>query len=226
MGFLLSKGRLLLEGKRAWIVISIACVCFAILGVLVRYSVLQHLDLEFSEELQERTGTPLDSLMRAATFLGNTSTVIPLAVIVAIGLSRKRLFHAAAVVGMSLLSLPLVVILKEIWARARPDERLVHVLVERAGYSFPSGHAVIGTAFYGVLATLTWIHLLDHPARKPATFALAVLPPVIAISRVYLGAHWMSDVVAGTAVGLALLIPMAKWYSKQAKRDAETAILE
>lgn len=90
-------------------------------------------------------------------------------------------------------------ILKELFQRARPD--IVH-LVKAGGYSFPSGHAMVATAFYGVIGYLLWLHLRNR--SKPSwyiivlTFALIIM---IGISRIYLGVHFASDVIAGYAAG-------------------------
>ena len=92
--------------------------------------------------------------------------------------------------------------LKELSARPRPDAALA--LVEETGYAFPSGHAVFAAAFYGAL-----IYLLgrrDGFGRRPALRwtvqgALALFILAVGASRVYLGAHWPSDVIGGFLFG-------------------------
>lgn len=212
-----------LAGRRVRIALVILCVVFAVLGVLVRYSSLQVFDVRVSREIQEMRGSTLDTLMLALSWVGGPIMIPVFAAFIAVWLRSKGIKRGAVFVLLSLIGIPLDLALKEIWARARPNEEAVHVVVRQAGYSFPSGHAVLGTAFYGSLAALAWIHLVGHRRRKPITIALAGFPPLIDISRVYLGAHWLSDVVAGSAVGLALLIPMARWYSTRVKGDAQRA---
>lgn len=90
-------------------------------------------------------------------------------------------------------------ILKELFHRARPD--IVH-LVKAGGYSFPSGHAMVAASFYGVIGYLLWLNLRNR--SKPSwyivvfTFALIM---AIGISRIYLGVHFASDVIAGYVAG-------------------------
>jgi len=90
-------------------------------------------------------------------------------------------------------------ILKTIFQRARPD--IVH-LVQAGGYSFPSGHAMVSTAVYGVIGYLLWLNLRKHskPSWYIAVFTVALIL-AIGISRIYLGVHFASDVIAGYAAG-------------------------
>lgn len=91
------------------------------------------------------------------------------------------------------------VVLKEAFHRTRPD---IQHLVSAGGYSFPSGHAMIATAFYGMLGYLIWINLRRN--NKPSWYVMVltfVLVVAIGTSRVYLGVHFPSDVIAGFAVG-------------------------
>ena len=95
-------------------------------------------------------------------------------------------------------------LLKTIFQRTRPDT--LH-LVAVGGFSFPSGHAMIATAFYGMLGYIMWSHLLH--GSKPAWYVLLLtfcLVIAIGVSRVYLGVHYPSDVVAGFAAGGVCLL--------------------
>ncbi|RYG62415.1 phosphatase PAP2 family protein, partial [bacterium] len=161
-----------------------------------------------------------DAIMIGLSFLGSWGTIPIVAPLLAAGLAWRGLRRGAVFVLLSLLGIPLDTTLKLIWARARPDAGAVQVVVAQSGYSFPSGHAVLGTAFYGTLAVLAWVHLVDRPWRWPVTITLAALPPFIDLSRIYLGAHWLSDVIAGSAVGLALILPTSRWYASRARADS------
>lgn len=186
-----------------------------VLGVLVRYSVLQPLDQHVSTEAQEHTGAFLDALMLGATFLGSAAFVGVATAAIALGLWVKGLRHAAVYFAFTMLSLPFVLGLKEIWARARPDEKVFHVTGSRFGYSFPSGHTLMGTAFYGALAVLCWVHFEHTARRRVSTAAFALVPLAIGLSRIYLGAHWVSDVLGGYLGGLILLFVLTSFYLAQ-----------
>ncbi len=95
-------------------------------------------------------------------------------------------------------------VLKEIFARSRPD--LAEALRQASGYSFPSGHAMGSMAVFGCLAYVV-TRLRGRWRLRSATIA-ALLASVLAVglSRVYLGVHWISDIAAGYAAGSVWLV--------------------
>jgi undecaprenyl-diphosphatase len=94
--------------------------------------------------------------------------------------------------------------LKHTFQRVRPvlEEPLVHI----STYSFPSGHAVASTVFYGAICALVFARVRSPGLRAAAAAATAAMVLLVCASRVYLGAHFLSDVVAGVAVGTACLL--------------------
>ena len=123
---------------------------------------------------------------------------IMLVIFVALGRWRDGLLLAASGVLPLLLNLGL----KEWAARPRPDAALA--LVEETGYAFPSSHTVVAVAFYGALIYLLgqWDAFSGRPAlRRAIQGALALLILAVGASRVYLGAHWPSDVIGGFLFG-------------------------
>lgn len=217
----IAKTKRLFEGRRALAAVAGACGLFVGLGVLVRYSILQKFDLSITKELQEREHPSLQPVMVGFTNAGDP-IVVPLVGLVAAALLwRAGLPRAAKMVLGSLVSVPANIGLKTLWDRTRPDAKIVHVAVETAGTSFPSGHAMGATALYGGLAALAWVHLDPRRTRLPLTVGLATIPIGVGISRVYLGAHWLSDVVAGTALGLFILIPLVRRYLRAIPAEVE-----
>ena len=204
--------RKLLEGRRALGLVFVLALVFFVLGALVRYSSLQSFDLRITEGLQRREPAWITAPLVFLTDLGSPNTVPFVAIAAALFLWKVGKPRASGLMILSLLSIPLFTVLKEFWHRARPDAAIVHVAVRTSGTSFPSGHATDGTAIYGALAFLAWLHLDRRITRLPLTLLFVLLPMGIDASRVLLGAHWLSDVVGGSAVGLLVLTLLVRWY--------------
>lgn len=146
--------------------------------------------------------TPLrDNVAFLLTFFGSHLFVIPATILVALILRRtghpiSALLFFASVGGGFVLN----ALLKITFHRARPD--LWPALVTEHTFSFPSGHAAMSTVFYGGLVSVVF-HRTGRvlPRVAAAAGALFVILTIMA-TRVYLGVHWATDVVAGFVVGL------------------------
>ena len=109
--------------------------------------------------------------------------------------------------------------LKELAARPRPDAALA--LVEETGYAFPSGHSVFAAAFYGALIYLLgqWDAFPARPAlRRTIQGTLALFVLAVGASRVYVGAHWPSDVIGGFLFGGLCLAALVAVHRRMQKR--------
>ncbi len=106
---------------------------------------------------------------------------------------------AAIVVASSLAGALAVQAMKVLFGRARPDSRLADFVA--GGLSFPSGHATMSAAVYLTLGALLACTRASWRERVYIVVAAAVLAAVTGVSRVALGVHWASDVVAGWAFG-------------------------
>ena len=108
---------------------------------------------------------------------------------------------------------------KQIFARPRPD---ILPVVSATGYSFPSGHAMIALCFYGMVAYLISRHLPGFVGRIVLFVLTGVFVMLIGISRIYLGVHYPSDVLAGYAAGamwLAFCISLVTWRKEKQPVD-------
>jgi membrane-associated phospholipid phosphatase len=136
----------------------------------------------------------------AMTMIGSPiGLAILLSIIGIILLIRRRwswvIYLAVTFAGGWLLDLEL----KRYFARARP---VAAEMLRRAnGYSFPSGHALGSAVAFGALAYLAFRAIRSWPAKTAVIAFLYTLVASVALSRVYLGVHWISDVLAGVTVG-------------------------
>ena len=94
------------------------------------------------------------------------------------------------------------VLLKQLVQRPRPDG---FRLIAETGYSFPSGHSMVAMAFYGLLAWMVWHYERDRFVRWLGVIGFGLVIALIGISRIYLGVHYASDVIAGFCVSLIWL---------------------
>lgn len=147
-----------------------------------------------------KLSTPwLDWLMEAVSGTAGRWITAPLTAAAVYFLWRREwLISAVVLVGyggaMGFNSL-----LKLLFARPRPS--VFPPLVVESSFSFPSGHTMSAVAFYGLLSLLLWRRGKPLPAA-----AAGLWVPLVALSRVYLGVHFPSDVLASLAVGTVYLI--------------------
>lgn len=143
------------------------------------------------------------ALAKALDFIGSTWVTAPLIVLVGVFLIFRRRWEALtfwflAMLGSQLLIGPM----KNLYERARPPLPLV----ETSGYSFPSGHAVAGAA---IAVSLVIVLVPAGPKRRNLEMLAAAFAVLMALSRVYLRAHWLSDALGGAALGTAVAIGAA-----------------
>lgn len=94
-------------------------------------------------------------------------------------------------------------LLKELFRRERPE---LHRLIEEGGYSFPSGHSMASFLFYGMVAVFLYLFVVSRLAKLGIVLAAVILIACVGASRIYLGVHYPSDVLAGYAAGGAWLV--------------------
>jgi undecaprenyl-diphosphatase len=196
------------EASRS-LTISLACsafflILFAWLSEEVFEGELQRFDVAARMKVHEFFSPQMTKFMQAMTFLGSIGFLFTLFILItAIWLSRKMYRPAAwlaIAVGGSVF---LDVSLKLSFHRARP---VPFVGVVPLTYSFPSGHALSSFCFYGVLAGLLCSRIQKPVLRALIWFVCALLVLAIGISRIYLGVHYPTDVIAG-------YIAAAAWVS-------------
>jgi len=144
------------------------------------------------------------SFMNLITFLGKHDALIPLNILL-IGyfVHKKKKWFAIRIAALALSSLLLKFILKFYFQRERPD---IPVIEKVGGYSFPSGHALIGVVFYGLVIFVIWHEVKQKWLKILLTVFFVILILLISFSRVYLRVHYASDVIAGMAVGFIWLV--------------------
>ena len=157
------------------------------------------LDLHGVRDLASDRTTLLSDVAHVLSFIGSGYVIIPLAVVITIGLYARARKPDAFAVALSVAgAMALSSLVKVIVDRARPP---VHHLEAVSSASFPSGHATQSTGFF-LAMLLAWLAARPgRPGRSAAIAATVVLIGAIGLSRVYLGVHYPTDVLAGIVLG-------------------------
>ena len=177
------------------------------------------LDLKIATWFHAHTQALLTSFFLLLTNLHNTPGVLVLACLLMGFLWKKRdwdwVLRTALAVPLGML---LNVLLKNIFQRARPS--FEHPLLTLQTYSFPSGHTAAATLLYGVLGAYLVCHYRGWRCLLAVLFAVSMVA-LVGLSRIYLGAHYLSDVMAGIASSTSwlaiVLTSVATWRKLQDK---------
>ena len=155
--------------------------------------------------------------------LGSTVVVIGLAACVAIVLLFRKYYALAAGLLVSVFGAGAsALVIKELVHRARPDALYAAYL--ETGYAFPSAHATLAVALYGFCVYLSWRMIASVSWRWTIACVLTILIIVIAYSRLYLGVHYLSDVLGGLVVGFVWMrigIAMTHYFERRALRATQ-----
>ena len=195
---------MLLNHRRALRLVAVLAVLTVVIFLLVgtdpNRGVVQDLDDGFLDLMVNVRPGPLIWVAKALAFAGGVWVNWPIRVIVMVLLAvRRRWLQLTAFVLAVITSEPLIGLLKEVYDRPRP----MAGLLATHSASFPSGHAVAGAV---TAVGIVIVMLPPGPRRWRWEVQAAVFAGLMALSRTYLGVHWLSDVVAGTLLGVTLAV--------------------
>jgi len=129
----------------------------------------------------------------------------------------KKLKHKRYLIILNLINdVMLNNILKIIFKRERPLDLM---LIEETGYSFPSGHTMVATIFYGFIIYLINKSNYQKKTKTIINTLLIVLIILIGISRIYLGVHYATDVIASYLIGISYLIIFTHFIDKYLNKN-------
>lgn len=166
------------------------------------------LDTAVTSFLQPYYNNNTKALMQFFSFFGSTGFLLP-AYILIIGWMYKtgKRWYALNVLIISLGSFLLVKSLKLVFRRDRPGESLIENL---QSYSFPSGHTVSAIVFFSLLIYVVWKTNLRKAFKVIVTIGAVITALMVGVSRIMLGVHYPSDVIAGVALASAWVM-LSSW---------------
>lgn len=191
---------------QALVIFSGAVAAFAfVAAAVVMVPAVEFIDERINAWLHAHALALAIEVMLVISFLGAPSTLTTVTAAIASVLMyrhqyRQSIVLLAVVVGGNLLNVGL----KHLLHRGRPA--IEDPLLMLPTYSFPSGHAMAATVFYGLAAAYAVTHLRSQHLARSAILAAVIMIALVCLSRVYLGVHYLSDVIAGLAEGIAWLV--------------------
>ena len=196
-------------------VLGVSGAIFAVLGSFAHHHSYFQWDIPLAQWIQAIVLPGFRELMLATSWMGTGGTAWWITIIVGVGLLLSKRVPAGiiALVGVGVGAL-VNRILKAAIGRPRPTDELIDVLIEYPNLSFPSGHVVFFVQVFGFLLYLVARQTRAGWQRSVAMFLAGLPITLVGVSRVYLGAHWPSDVLAGYLVGGIALFLMALSYER------------
>jgi undecaprenyl-diphosphatase len=204
-------------------VLAVISIGFIALSILVGLFPNSGIDVKFSREVQEHQNPFIDELM----YLISTPGYMPESVIMV--LTTALLFFlfkykkAALFILLTGFGGLISTLVKALVNRPRPSEDLVRIVLKTTQQSFPSGHVLFYVIFFGFLVLLMF--QLENIAKVIRVVVIALslfLIFTIPVSRIYLGAHWFTDVLGGFLLGLPCLYVLS-WFYLRKRADKEEA---
>ena len=183
-----------------------SALLFAVVAYdVVTNGVLSEQDVQVAAWLHVHGSAALDTLMTWASLSGGPAITSAYAAILIVAYLARRRIAAALAIGTIVYGAALFnIAVKHLVRRGRPA--LEDPLMTLPTYSFPSGHAAASTVFGGLICILAWRSGYRRPRGVVAIACAVAWVALVGVSRVYLGLHYPTDVVAGTAEGLLWLM--------------------
>lgn len=206
------KTKDIIKNNYKFIILLISLVLFLFLAEDVFNKDIVKCDIIGYSIIKSFINSSNTQVMKVITWFGSATCLILLTIILFIVLKNK-------ITGF-LIAINLVIVtilnqlLKFVLQRPRPDD---YRLIDESGYSFPSGHSMISMAFYGYLIYLIYKSKFNKYVKIILITIFAFLILFIGISRIYLGVHYTSDVIAGILLSISYLIVFIKLF----KNDKE-----
>lgn len=184
-----------------WVVCGIGILIFATIVVMLLTNNVTSLDNSIYNIIISSKSDAMTMFMTIITMMCNTEFIIVATLLLVLLIKNKKIggMIASNVVLCSVIN----TIIKHIFLRPRP---VGIKLIEQGGYSFPSGHSMMAVAFYGLLIYIIWNTKWRNVWKIFTTTLLVILILLIGISRIYVGVHFASDVIAGLSISLSYLI--------------------
>ncbi|HEY0895679.1 MAG TPA: phosphatase PAP2 family protein [Sphingobacteriaceae bacterium] len=185
---------------------------FLLLTALVYVFPVNPHDVAVSEEVQELSHSFLDRMMTLISYPGYFPRSVIMIAGTALILLVGRNYREALFVSLTSVSGVISTGIKLLISRPRPTADLVSIVEQAEGMSFPSGHVTLYVMFFGFVSFLMVVKRFHKVVRATVLFLSLFMIFSVPLSRLYLGAHWFSDVLGGFLIGMIFLIILIMLY--------------
>ena len=188
--------------NKRWIIVTICMTIFLILAIsIIKTESIAIDEIGYNIISKYLISGFMTPIVKTVTQLASPIFLIVLTILLIVFIKNNKIrkYICANLIISTILNFGL----KNIVRRARPDEFRI---IEESGYSFPSGHSMVSMAFYGLLIYLIYKKVNNKYLKNFLIILLSIIILLIGLSRIYLGVHYTSDVLAGFLLGISYLI--------------------
>ena len=191
-----------ISNNKKMIIITVASLVFILMLIdVLRYEMTSYDQWAYDVFVDGLRSDNMTTIMKIITSFGSAIVVGIIVILLLVFLKNKKI-GIISIINIGIVFL-LNDLLKFIIHRPRPYG---YNLIEETNYSFPSGHSMISTAFYGFLIYVIYKNIKDKKLKYLLMGLLFILIILICISRIYLGVHYFSDTIAGFSLSLVYLM--------------------
>lgn len=196
--------------KRKIAIIVIPIILFIILVISLEVGFLTGFEDWVYTESVEHMSPVLTKILTIITNLGDRIFIIVFCLLL-LALKKTRFTYGLPISVAVIVSTSLNLTLKPIFARQRPN---ILQLVTEKSFSFPSGHAMMNATLYTMIAILVWHYAKNKKVKIAVAIGCALAVGCISFTRIYLGVHYVTDILAGIFAGFVVAIAVyefLKW---------------
>lgn len=200
------------NNKKEITIISISFILFIILSILVTTNKTLLLDTQFHSFIIDIRSNSLTNFFTLLTNFAGATFLLALAIILLIIMKNKK--HALYIFLNLACSFFINEFFKNVFQRSRP---IGINLIDETGLSYPSGHTMVGVAFYGFITYILCQKLTNQKHKNIIKSLFIILTLLIGFSRIYLGVHYLTDVIGGFLLAIIYLTIFIKITKKEKK---------
>lgn len=190
------------------IIIIVLSLLFIVLCILVKLDLLSNIDESVYKFITSNMNNTTTNIYKVITFFGSTIFMVGLCVLLLVlFIIIKKNIYGYIISGTLIFSTIINNVIKVIIRRERP----IYMIVRETTFSFPSGHTMASVSMYGILIYLINKSNMNKKLKIILSIILGMIPLMVATSRIYLGAHYFSDILGAIMLATIVLLISTKY---------------